>query len=153
MRKKWRGWLNHSKMNIQKFFFVDLGVKRESAAFPLETRFAYRVLLWQGRSMSSWASNAKHCQTSFKSPRKTNRHRCSCGVVVARLPHTQEDPGLTPGRVVTLDKFLYTNCLWWPSINWVPGCQTIGESHSGDMETFVAWRITFHTFMGSLSLW
>ena len=40
--------------------------------------------------------------------------------------------------VVTLGKFLYTNCLCWPSINWVPGCQTIGESHSGDMETL--WR-------------
>ena len=23
----------------------------------------------------------------------------------------------------------------WPSINWAPGCQTIGESHSGDTET------------------
>ena len=23
---------------------------------------------------------------------------CPCGVVVARLPHTQEDPGSTPGR-------------------------------------------------------
>ena len=40
-----------------------------------------------------------------------------------------------PASVVTLGKFLYTNCLCWPSINWVPGCQTIGESHSGDMET------------------
>ena len=48
---------------------------------------------------------------------------------------------------------LYTNCLCWPSINWVPGCQTIGESHSGDMETFVAWWITFHTFKGLLRLW
>ena len=40
-----------------------------------------------------------------------------------------------------------------PSINWVPGCQTIGESHSGDMETFVARWITFHTFKGLLRLW
>ena len=37
--------------------------------------------------------------------------------------------------LVTLGKLLYTNCLCWPSINWVPGCQMIGESHSGDMET------------------
>ena len=32
-------------------------------------------------------------------------------------------------------------------------CQTIGESHSGDMETFVAFWITFHTFKGLLRLW
>ena len=25
-----------------------------------------------------------------------------------------------------------------PRINWVPGCQSIGESHSGDME--MLWR-------------
>ena len=37
--------------------------------------------------------------------------------------------------------------------HWVPGCQTIGESHSGDMEKFVAWWITFYTFKGLLRLW
>ena len=57
-----------------------------------------------------------------------------------------------PAGVVTLGEFLYTNCLCWPSINWVPGCQTIGVSHSGDMETL--WRGgSFHTFKGPLSLW
>ena len=36
----------------------------------------------------------------------------------------------------------------------IPGnSQTIGESVSGDMETFVAWWITFHTFKGLLRLW
>ena len=33
---------------------------------------------------------------------------------------------------------LFCQMGWLPGINWVPGCQTIGESHSGDMETFVA---------------
>ena len=30
----------------------------------------------------------------------------------------------------------------WPNIIWAPGCQTIGESHSGDTETL--WYDGYH---------
>ena len=49
--------------------------------------------------------------------------------------------------VETLVKFLHTNCLCFPAINWVPGHQMIGNSLSGEHGGVVAWWIMFHTLI------